>query len=156
MVLMMLVLCQSLKSQSLGPSVISSYGSLGNGQINMASTLGESVIFTGMSNSNHLTQGFHQPNTFFILYTPEQIKQPFNVKVFPNPFRENVTIEFPNYNGNYFIELIDYNGSLIESSRVNDQLLLNISLYGYPSGIYFLRVQDKDSGQYTNVRMIKL
>ncbi|WP_177761748.1 T9SS type A sorting domain-containing protein [Flavobacterium sp. I3-2] len=64
-----------------------------------------------------------------------------NLKIYPNPTSDFVTVEGLDFEAKYFI--YDLNGKILQSdSNINNNE--NISLYNYTSGIYILKIENKE------------
>ena len=61
--------------------------------------------------------------------------QPFTIKTFPNPTKENITISVNNFNGNIQTEVYDLIGNRLQTTNET-----TISLSDYAIGIYILKV----------------
>jgi hypothetical protein len=83
-------------SQSLTPVVFASGGGVYVNKYRISYTIGEPVVETFNSFGYILTQGFHQWPVVFISAINPSITQRYEVKVFPNPASEKVTVSFNN------------------------------------------------------------
>ncbi len=73
--------------------------------------------------------------------------------VYPNPTFGNINVSFKDYK-QYIINVYDITGNSILSTEIeNNSVLLNID--SVASGIYFLRVQDKELGNSQTIKIIK-
>lgn len=78
------------------------------------------------------------------------------IKICPNPIQNELIIAFSNsQQGITDIELLDLNGMIIISDRINIDSAdkYTIDLYGYPAGIYLLRIKNKEYS--VNEKLIK-
>ncbi len=66
-----------------------------------------------------------------------------DIKVFPNPVSELLTIEFSTH-GSHQLEIISLNGQQIFSEKTEGSSC-QFDLSAYPSGIYFLTIRSKDA-----------
>jgi predicted GH43/DUF377 family glycosyl hydrolase len=69
------------------------------------------------------------------------------IKICPDPIQNKLTIAFSNgQQGITNIELLDLNGMIIISGQININSAdkYTIDLYGYPEGIYLLRIKNKE------------
>jgi hypothetical protein len=85
------------------------------------------------------------------------IKEPVAVKIFPNPFKDNFSIEIVNrFERNVQLTLYDYLMSEVNKPTVSNAALFrkNISLKNAESGIYFLEVKTERYKKY--YRLIKI
>ena len=74
--------------------------------------------------------------------------QPFTLKTFPNPTKENISISINNFNGNIKTEVFDLIGNRLKSTNET-----TISLRDYSKGIYILKVAYGDNVE--EVKVIK-
>jgi len=74
-----------------------------------------------------------------------------SAKVFPNPATDKLNIQMPT-NEQYDMVLVDINGRLLQETNFNSQSQLDLSVY--QSGVYILRISDKN-GNFTTVKVIK-
>lgn len=89
-----------VRAQSFTPDVIGSAGTFATSASgSMSWTIGEVMTETYSSAGNFFTQGFHQPDTSFVISVIEN-SQP-NISVYPNPIIDNVVIDFSASSGNY-------------------------------------------------------
>jgi len=75
-----------------------------------------------------------------------------NVKIFPNPTKGKITIEFTmNSMSKYEIYLIDMQGKILYSQSPIENTNIEIDITSYSSGTYFLNVIDtKDKNAYSH------
>ncbi|MFP4489275.1 MAG: T9SS type A sorting domain-containing protein [Bacteroidales bacterium] len=150
----------SLNAQNVDQHVISSAGSFdvsGDNSISLSWTLGELVVTTVDSPGGDLilTQGFQQSKLIIdgIELNPELGVE---VTVYPNPVNEIVNIKFSEQlKGETMIFLSGPDGRLIYNEALKPGVLIReIYMDSYPSGTYFLRIQN---GNKLNVyKIIKL
>ncbi|MFO7756818.1 MAG: T9SS type A sorting domain-containing protein [Bacteroidales bacterium] len=155
-----LFLCLSLGAQDVEQHVISSAGSFdvsGDNSVSLSWTLGELVVTTAESSDGSLilTQGFQQSKLIIdgIELNPELGVE---VTVYPNPVNEIVNIKFSEQlKGETMIFLSGPDGRLIYNEALKPGVLIReIYMDSYPSGTYFLRIQN---GNKLNVyKIIKL
>ena len=79
------------------------------------------------------------------LSNPELQKIDFEIKLYPNPASNFINIEFSNWSDVTQVSIFDARGSQIEKIQAenysNQSINLNVS--NYPSGIYFVHIQNK-------------
>ena len=79
------------------------------------------------------------------LSNPELQKIDFEIKLYPNPASSFINIEFSNWSDVTQVSIFDARGSQIEKIQAenysNQSINLNVS--NYPSGIYFVHIQNK-------------
>ncbi len=62
-------------------------------------------------------------------------------KIYPNPIKETVTIDFKNVHEPYSFEIINTNGERVYKCQLNGENHQDINLQTLKSGLYFLRIQ---------------
>jgi hypothetical protein len=130
-------------AQSLAPDVINTAGkSFTDGVVKLDWTLGEPVIFKGISGST-LTQGFLQPN--LTITSVNDITTDYIVTLFPNPTAGYIQLEFKNLSENISIELNSIEGRLLFSNKINTPQNLQIDLNKYAAGTYLLNIKDNQT-----------
>lgn len=138
----------SLHAQDVEQHVISSAGSFdvaADNSISLSWTLGELVVTTAESSDGSLvlTQGFQQSKLLIdgVELNPELGVE---VTVYPNPVREIVNIKFSEQlKGETMIFLSGPDGRLIHNKALKPGVLITeIYMDKYPSGTYFLRIQN--------------
>src|SRR3990172_6549936 len=98
-----------LQAQSFSPNVIGSAGTFAiSASGSMSWTIGEVMTETYASAGNFFTQGFHQPDTSFVISVSNHVSQ--NISIYPNPFIDNVTLDFSAATGSYSVEILDMQG----------------------------------------------
>ena len=104
-------------------------------------TVGEPVIATLVGSSNTLTQGFHQTK-LTITAVSELLLPGIEIKVFPNPTQDFITIHFSEYVEDSRYWLYDLRGKLIENKLINSADT-EINMEKYASGQYILKLTNK-------------
>lgn len=64
-----------------------------------------------------------------------------NIKIYPNPTKENVTITIDNFDGNTTLEVVDIIGKSVINTQIK-QTNSTINLSKYPAGIYFFKISN--------------
>lgn len=105
--------------------------------IEISWTIGEPVIETISSGSTVLTQGFHQSK--LTVTALEEITN-VDLKVYPNPASEFVTIHFNTLGKNPVYSLFDLTGKLLERKTISTTET-NVNLKSYASGTYLLKLK---------------
>ena len=77
-----------------------------------------------------------------------------NVKIYPNPVKNILQIEFSKPSGNLRIELFDINSRKIFSLNNFNSTLVNIDFSVFSKGVYLLKISDANSSY--NKRIIKM
>lgn len=73
------------------------------------------------------------------------VVEPAKVKIYPNPFIDNIVISLPNENKNFNFELLDISGKKIMSTRLNS-ITSRLQLNKAVSGLFVYRITS-DSGK---------
>jgi len=150
----------SATAQDVKQQVISSAGGFdvsGDNTISLSWTLGELVISTVTSTGGDLilTQGFQQ-SKLEVTAIEEHPELGIMVAIYPNPTSEIVNIKFTTpLEGETAVYLVGPDGRTIITDIIPSGVLLKpIDMQTYPSGTYFLRIQN---GVKLNVyKVIKL
>jgi len=78
----------------------------------------------------------------------------FEVKVYPNPVKDNLTISLPQVYGEILIEIYDEIGNIVYQNTVADLQVIQLDLSAQASGIYYVNVTvDK---KFKTVELIKI
>jgi hypothetical protein len=121
--------------------------------VDVSWTVGEAVIETLVGGSTTLTQGFHQTK-LTITAVSELLIPGLEIKVFPNPTQDFITIHISEYieGSTYF--LYDFTGRLLEN-----KLILSadteINLHKYASGQYILKLASKSRQPIQTFQIVK-
>jgi sugar lactone lactonase YvrE len=73
--------------------------------------------------------------TEILLSNTEKISQKSDFTIYPNPTKENITLNIHNFNGSIIVEVYDIIGNKLQTTNKT-----NISLSDYANGIYILKV----------------
>ena len=68
-----------------------------------------------------------------------------NLRVFPNPTRDILNIQWDFMNENTYLSLFDNTGKLITTQKLNNQTLHTLDLSGYENGVYQLRLSNENA-----------
>jgi hypothetical protein len=77
-----------------------------------------------------------------------------NLKLFPNPHRGEVSIEFE-IEGHRAIWVYDINGKFVMGKKEVLGKLVELDLTGKPNGVYFIKIHDTVNDIFTEVKTIK-
>ena len=108
----------TLMSQTLERSAFASMGGYhhyGNGDISW--TLGETLMERTPISGSHVTQGFQQPFRIIPAAAYLTNSNP-DLRVYPNPFREFITLEGPGLADQTHLEVWDASGKLVFTQEV--------------------------------------
>jgi len=159
LILFIMLLTLSVGAQQIKQEVIASAGGFNvasDNSISISWTLGETIIptFTSQDGSLILTHGFQQK--LLITTVAENILNPVQVTVFPNPASEVINIEFDTpVDGEISLFLLDTQGKLVKTEKIEAATTnKQINMQDLPSGIYYLRLT---KGKLVNVyKVVKL
>jgi len=101
-------------------------------------TLGEPVIETFSSGSIILTQGLHQSKLTATALT-DLLFPGIELKVFPNPTQDFVTIHLNERLENTHYILFDLAGKILDTKKITNSET-RLDMIEYPSGIYILKL----------------
>jgi hypothetical protein len=147
------------QAQTLSPVVLASSGmSASTSTISMDYTIGEVAISTLSSSNNILTQGFHQGLSTTSGIDPME-GNTIPCTVFPNPVSDYLTIGFSDaLQEDIMLCLTDITGKLLFQSvltRGGASQSLTVPMVTYSPGMYFLRLQYKESASNSTIKIIK-
>jgi hypothetical protein len=116
-------------------------------------TVGEAVVETLVGSSNTLTQGFHQTK-ITVTALSELLFPGLEIKVYPNPTPEIITIHFSEYieSSSYF--LFDLRGKLLENKLILS-VDTEINMKNYASGQYILKLTNRSRQPIQTFKIIK-
>jgi hypothetical protein len=148
--------CRGINAQSLQPNVIACSGNFATSTTcSMTWTLGEVMTDTYSSAGNFLTQGFNQPDTDFAT-SLISIRPDENIRVYPNPTINYLTINLHDVPGNHIIHLYNTLGQLIiEENIPAGQQELRISIGDLVNGLYLLNIINPESNSSSSFKISK-
>jgi hypothetical protein len=121
-------------------------------------TIGEPVVFLGLSPDYQLTQGFHQPEVCTMYPVGTLDLSLWGLEVFPNPASDNLTIRYsPLMDGDLRASVFDISGRPVlfrQPITSADGNTLDCSQW--QAGVYFIRFEEMGSRAYSTTRIIKL
>lgn len=116
-------------------------------------TVGEVVIATMTGGTNTLTHGFHQTQ-ITVTAVSDLLLPGLEIKVFPNPTKEFITIQFSEYIEDTRYAIYDLRGKLIENRLINSADT-EINLKSYASGQYILKLTNSSRQAIQTFQVIK-
>jgi hypothetical protein len=140
----MTLLGVSVGAQQIKQEVIASAGgynvSSGANQISISWTLGQTIVPTFSAGGLTLSHGFQ--GTLIISTVEENILNPVQVVIFPNPASEIINIRFETpTDGEISLLLLDAQGKLVKTEKIEAATTnKEINMQDLPSGIYYLRL----------------
>lgn len=109
-------------SQSVAPQVTASAGGHFTGaNAQLSWTIGEVVIETFETETNQLTQGFHQTN--MLITAVEDLAKDFQVKIFPNPTAAIMKIQWKETVDAMILSLYNHQGQQVMRQSIVGQVL---------------------------------
>lgn len=146
--------CQSIAPQSINSSASSMNQSNGS----LSFTLGELVILTQTdSQGNTLGGGFTSGATISTASIQEPDLNLLNVKVYPNPTTELITVDIQDTKlSPLIIEVSDANGKIVTSGNYTGIAnKIGINSASWNNGIYFLNIKDGNDQLLGSFKIIK-
>lgn len=70
--------------------------------------------------------------------SPEVSKQ---LKIYPNPAEDNITVESPALTANTFLSIVNVNGQVLMERMITDHKT-SMDISNLPGGVYFIRVKN--------------
>ena len=136
-------LMNSARSQTASPELICSGGeSFENSTYQLDWSIGEIAIETYTQGSYTLTQGFHQ-NTYTVTEINRLPFSDINIKVYPNPASDFITIEnSEDLQKELSTELSDIQGKIYLNDKFSETKK-QINLEAFSPGIYFLNIKSE-------------
>lgn len=133
-------------SQTVEHHVISSTGTeISNSNGELYFTVGEPATEQLENEDFKLTQGYHQ-GVFLFVATEDIAELPFEVKLYPNPASEFVTITLVDVSPiNFEYTLFDLNGKVQLTGSFSD-LTERLSLSNLANSTYFLKIYNPKAG----------
>ncbi len=124
-----------------------------------------STIFTEPSAGNWL-YGFWNPNIGYGYADSENHLYDYTVgvetdiqlpkiNIYPNPTKDFVTINLNSISRDLNLSIYDLNGQLLDQKNIISTPEININLEHYESGIYFLKLIDKENKETIVLKAIK-
>ena len=109
-------------------------------------SFGQTSPIGKFKNSNYeLRQGFIQPNILSKI-TDENISSNLNVTVYPNPFKEKITLFFTEeIKGSIKVSVFDMLGRLIVEKQYNANATISVVLNQLPEANYILKIRSDKS-----------
>ncbi len=126
-----------------------------NESISISWSLGEVVVETLANQDYALTQGFQQP-WVTITRLNENFAPNWEMKLYPNPTSKYLYLEIKDDKPiqSMHLFLININGKVLLDKMIN-QSLSEIDLSIYPSGIYFIKISEKENKNTETYKILK-
>lgn len=68
-----------------------------------------------------------------------------NLRIYPNPTRDVVNLQWDFMNENTYLSVYDNAGKLLSTNKLNNQALQQVDLSGYENGVYQLRLSNENA-----------
>lgn len=150
--------CSSF-SQGISPQSVNCTGKVMN-QANgsLSFTVGDLVVLSQMDNDgNSLFGGFTSGSTISTAIIKEPDDAIINVKVFPNPMTDLVTVSIQETTvTNLILEVVDLNGEVVYTSKysgISNNVGINTSIWSI--GNYFLYLKNSENHLLGSFKIIK-
>jgi hypothetical protein len=159
--LFLILLCSSLKAQTLSPVVLSSsggfYSTVGN---SLSFTVAEmTMVQTFSQPSSILTQGFQQPEQLSTSIAENDVKRG-EVMLYPNPTNGLINLSYKsNTEGAYSVSIFNMVGQIVFSQSYASGIGLNtihLDIGQYRQGIYMLELSSTDLNNKKNSTIHKI
>lgn len=148
------------KAQSLSPQIISSASIKMNQNIgSLTFTVGELVIKSSTdSNGNILNSGVLNSvaQSITVLAINFQNNEKLNINVYPNPTKENLTIEIEkNDMNNIIVEIFDMQGKIRNNQNIGKSNKTSINTANISAGTYLLLLKTEDGKILNKYSIVK-
>lgn len=142
---------------AVGQEVVANDGDFSSSaQGSLSWTLGEVITETASTASGTFTQGFQQNYEDFLGI--QSVPQNMDLRVYPNPFLDELFITSQDLNASTQIEIHDISGRLLYREEIHFGSGLHtqkIKLTNYLPGTYFLQIQPRGLEQTLTFPIIK-
>jgi hypothetical protein len=84
---------------------------------------------------------------FYAVSVDVSVQEKFvsNLKIYPNPTRDLVYIQWDFMNENTFLSVYDNAGKLLSTSKLSNKSLQQVDISGYENGVYQLRLSNENA-----------
>lgn len=121
---------------------------------NVSYSVGQVVYSTITDASGIVSQGVQQAYEIFTLGTKNQVIN-LSLSVFPNPAKENLTLQFNQYNNEKLsYQLFNMQGKLLITGELKNEQT-TIDTISLPSGTYIINVTDQENNKIQSFKIIK-
>lgn len=151
-------LCSS-QNYGLCMQVLASTGGSGaQGNYRVSWTVGELVIKTVSTIDYKVTQGFHQPDVCASVSTWNIDLELLGIEVFPNPTADFFSIRYTaSENTSLQVAAFDVLGhQVLQESALDSPEGTLIDASNWIPGVYFLKIQERNSNATATVRLLRL
>ena len=141
-------------SSNIGSGGSSQSVQTSKGTYKVSQSIGQSsVIGTHQSNGYYLRQGYQQPLS--TIKTSSDFNYSLMAKVFPNPFDQEIMINFSSrIKDDISVQIFDINTKIIHFQEFLPAQQIRLRIKDISRGTYFLKVYS--DGKYFNTKLIKI
>jgi hypothetical protein len=141
-----------LQAQSISKQVIGTSGkSLSISNFKLSYTVGEPVVGLMTAGGNQLGNGYYPALDLQALSVEDNVLD-LQLKAYPNPTSQSLYVSHPDITS-FEISILDLNGKLLFQGSINKDEPLDVS--NYIQGIYFVKVENKESNKKNTFKIIK-
>lgn len=136
------MVCGNIYSQQ---AIVPAGGNVSGSGGSVSSTIGQIVYCTNSGSSGSEAQGVQQPFEISVVTEIEnETEIQLSMIVYPNPAVDELTLIIENDQVEFFYQLYNANGNLLESKQiVNSETLISMKFYA--KGVYFFKILDKST-----------
>lgn len=116
-------------------------------------TIGEIAVETVQSESNIITQGYHQSK--LVITGLDEVSKEFAFHIYPNPTSEYVILESDQLEQVQSVWMYDLKGSLIQSIQNDQSQQLMVNMQHFSAGTYVLKIRTTNESQSFSYQIIK-
>ena len=152
--LMFLLLSALCFGQYTSPEVLSGAGDHFSGaDVQLSWTLGEIATETLGSNSQQITQGFHQ--SYLTIVKVVEYYDDFNLNVYPNPARHMLYIDLDKPAEDLSLTLYDGIGKPVFEESIDGVFNTEIDVSSFRPGVYYLQIMNSSNRVNRTYKIIK-
>lgn len=116
-------------------------------------TIGQVVYESNTTSNGQVSEGVQQPYEIYDVTGVRDVVEMKGVELYPNPARDNLTIEIDQNTASYTV--VGMNGNSLRESVQLNKGKNNIDLSGFAQGVYFVKVQSTDQSEMKIFKVIK-
>lgn len=122
-------------------STVSSGNSFSSSSGSITYSIGQVSYITNTGSNGSTSQGVQQPYEIYVLSSSDKITD-LNIKVFPNPVNDILTLQYSNYtNEKIDFQILNIEGKLIQFENMTSSEA-QIDFRSLASGEYYVKVTD--------------
>lgn len=144
----------AITGQNIDRQVIASSGStFNNPSSKLTFTIGEPIIGY-LTNVTTVSQGFLAILEDENSLSNDKMAAKNNIKLYPNPVTEHLSIDLNNINGSVKLKIYDISGKLLQDAMIKrNENTINLS--HLPNGSYVIRLEMIDTNKHYSFKIIK-